>query len=190
MIGVIALPSACFAEWKPSDEDLENCMWRDGRPMSEKNCTEFRAEVAHEKAVKARQEQYLQEQRRRMAEQNEEKARQEAIREENSRKYREEQQEKNRIAQERFERELKEEEAQERAAQKAAAARENSMREKCGADFRQIRIGMTLSRAQQCVGKFILKSQINRADGVVSTYANGATYINVMDERIVSWQKF
>lgn len=76
-----------------------------------------------------------------------------------------------------------EKERQERIA--AAKAK----REKCGADYLKPRIGMAIERAKECVAPLRLDSQINRADGVLSTYTARGVYVHVMDGVIVSWGK-
>lgn len=57
----------------------------------------------------------------------------------------------------------------------------------CGSDFGTPHIGMTLERAQQCVGNFKLNGQINRVDGIISTYWAGNLYANVINGKIVAW---
>lgn len=173
-----------------SGEDLVNCRWKDGREIDPRDCATFRRVAAEDQANEdAYQKRYAEMQesnRKRDEERAAEKAKQQAIIEVGNKK---------RVAEiARQDAESKRyrdnEERKERAAEKSAAAREQAVKDKCGADYRTPKIGMALARAQQCVGKFTLKSQINRADGVISTYTNGYTYINVMDDRIVSWQKF
>ncbi len=79
---------------------------------------------------------------------------------------------------------------EERAAQNAAAKREQEAKARCGDDYRQPKIGMSIARAQECVGKFRMTNQINRADGVISTYQGSGMYLHVMDNRVVSWGKY
>lgn len=190
MVIAVLFSSASFAAWSPADEDLENCYWRDGHKMSEKNCTEFRTEVANERDVQKRNAEYLEQSRIEQARDAAEKAkRQTAAEAEAHKKQQAETERLNEVSKRWFEAAEREEWA-EREAAKAARTRELEVKEKCGADYKSPQIGMTLSRAQQCVGKFKLKSQLNRVDGVISTYVNGYTYINVMNDRIISWQKF
>lgn len=97
---------------------------------------------------------------------------------------------------EEYQRDLAREERQRVAAQKQqrvqqakVAGEQKALQEVCGADYKALRVGMPLFRANQCYGKFVLRSQINRADGVVSTYWHGSTYAHVMNGLIVSWGK-
>lgn len=69
-----------------------------------------------------------------------------------------------------------------------AAAKEAAMQKLCGADYKQVRVGMTFARVQQCVGEFELVSQISRADGVVSTYRRRNGHVYVMDGKVIAWQ--
>ena len=73
-------------------------------------------------------------------------------------------------------------EAQERA-------QEKKIRDKCGSDYRVLRIGMLISRAQECYGQIRLSGELNRADGVVKTYVGSGVLIHSMDGRILAWQK-
>lgn len=58
---------------------------------------------------------------------------------------------------------------------------------KCGADYKAPRIGMPITRAQECVTSMRVTAQLNRADGVVTTYQGGGAYFHVMNGLIVSW---
>lgn len=87
--------------------------------------------------------------------------------------------------------EVARQEAADRAERKAEAqARSKTVAERkaaCGADYLTPRIGMPIDRALQCVGAFRLQGQINRADGVLSTYLGARRYLHVMDGRVVAW---
>lgn len=74
-------------------------------------------------------------------------------------------------------------EAQRIADEKEAAARQKA----CGKDFETPRVGMSLERAKYCVGDLRLKGQVNRSDGVVSTYWAGKVFLHVMNGKVVSW---
>lgn len=74
-------------------------------------------------------------------------------------------------------------------AQKRAQAAEAAARATCGDDFKSPRVGMSLERAKQCVGKFKMVAQINRADGVVTTYRGNAGTLHVMQGVVVAWSK-
>lgn len=75
-------------------------------------------------------------------------------------------------------------------ADRQAAAKAASVKTKCGDDYKSPKIGMRLERVQECVVAVKLRSQLNRADGVVSTYEGGNAYFHIMDGRIVSWGKY
>lgn len=79
------------------------------------------------------------------------------------------------------------EDAREKLQQNKISAEKKNKQLACGADYGVLRIGMTIGRANECYGAFKLKNQINRADGIISTYWRGGTYIHVMGGRIVSW---
>lgn len=78
----------------------------------------------------------------------------------------------------------------ERDEARAYAAKQKPIKDKCGADYRQPKVGMTLARAQECVAKFAMTSQINRADGVVSTYSGRGMYLHVMGDKVIAWGKY
>ena len=177
-IGLV-FSSATFGAWGPADEDLENCRWRNGTAISESNCAEFRAEVAREKAARTMQTQMMEQSRvERERAAAEEKRRQDDIEKNRQKRMAEEalrDQENQRI---------REQEDRETAKQEA------ELKRKCGKDYLSPRIGMKLARAKLCIGDLALESQINRKDGIISTYNNGNMYIHVMDDRIVSWHKY
>ena len=89
--------------------------------------------------------------------------------------------------QERINKEMEAERVASEKAQAAFSAKLAARKKECGADFETPRIGMTLERAKHCVGSLKLKGQINRPDGVVSTYWAGNIYVHVMSGKIVSW---
>lgn len=63
-------------------------------------------------------------------------------------------------------------------------------RAKCGDDYKNPKIGMSIDRVRACVTPVKLKGQLNRADGVVSTFVGGSAYFHVMEGRIISWGKY
>ena len=73
------------------------------------------------------------------------------------------------------------------ATERKAVANAEARKVKCGADYKAPRIGMTVDRVNECVTVVKLKGQINRADGVVSTFIGGGAYFHAMDGKIVSW---
>lgn len=92
-------------------------------------------------------------------------------------------------------------EEEERQARKADAAREVARKKAdaekqlaCGADYRALRVGMTVVQAQECVAPFKKKGQLARADGVVvDSYRHCVRYrcteLHVIDGLIAAWYK-
>lgn len=176
------------SKWDADQQDLVNCRWKaTGEPIGTKLCNEFRAEVDRDRK-------YAEERRIRLESQREESARRTLKRQQEQRAISEETRQKweaqRQAEQEASKRETEEYERRDRAARKLADAREQAIKDKCGADYRQAKIGMSITRAQECVGKFRMTNQINRADGIVSTYQTAGMYINVMDDRIIAWGKY
>lgn len=64
---------------------------------------------------------------------------------------------------------------------------EAARQKECGDDYDQIRIGMQLSRIQQCVGEFFLRGQVETKYGIVDHYTRGATFLYVKDGNVVAW---
>jgi hypothetical protein len=96
-----------------------------------------------------------------------------------------------------YEAELKRRDAESEAEDRAMRAEERRISKvtaqrkvACGDDYLNPQIGMTISRAKQCVGNFAVVSQTNRADGVVTTYRGTRTVLHVMEGRIVAWSRF
>lgn len=103
-------------------------------------------------------------------------------------------QQKEAAAQVRRERQEQEKAAQQEAIERAEAGRvkratavTSAQKQQCGDDYKTPRIGMTIDRVKECVTSVKLTAQINRADGIVSTYQGGGAYFHVMDGRVVSW---
>lgn len=172
-----------------ADYDLDACMFSNGRPMHPKTCESLRKraeqEVVEQARRKERQELYQQElkvlQEKRQAEEQE-KQRQ---REQQQAEWQARRDAEKALA-------LKAQEDQrawEVASEKAAANRTAERKTACGDDYKNLQIGMTVNQMQQCVAPFKLVGQLNRADGVVSTYRSGSVYAHVMSGRVVSWSK-
>lgn len=196
--------------------DLDRCRYKDGGTISPDLCLKLRNSELRFKEKRANEERIRSEQREVMRIENEERQikkandertrseQREAIRKENEErriKQAEENlmraqqlEEKKRLEAEgvarrkkQYEAEAAEDERRERVAAKRQAQIVEEKKAICGDDYGQAKIGMSLARAQQCVAKFKLSSEINRADGIISTYTAGAMYIHVMNGRIVSW---
>lgn len=82
-------------------------------------------------------------------------------------------------ADERRERELQRRE--EAAAAKAKAT--------CGQDYKAPSIGMSVDRLRQCVSTSLkVAGQVNRADGIVTTYTtNSGAFFHVMRGKVIAW---
>lgn len=166
-------------------EDLVNCKWKNGLDIEEKVCEALRRNAeadrvkqeeaeAAEKRWKAEQAQYQleQEEKRRHAEEREAKWKLEFERSEAERKAA-------------WAETLRTQAELDRQEQEA----ENRMLAKCGRDYRRPSIGMSLSRAKQCMGGLRLVSELRHKAGVVSMYESDAHYINILGGKVVSWGK-
>lgn len=89
-----------------------------------------------------------------------------------------------------FEAQRAEEDRQAAAEARKSEARAATRKAACGKDYLNPQIGMAIERAQQCVGAFKVSAQLNKADGVVTTYRGNSTYLHVMSGRIVSWGRY
>jgi len=178
----ILLSTSAFA----TGEDLENCRWQNGVPIKQSVCDSMRrhdAETAARKAKEAEQRREAQRQHdeylaKRQAEQEESKKRQA--------------EHKVKFEREEAERKAAAEQAQREQAEyeRSVAKKQQERKAECGDDYATPRIGMTLERANRCVGTFKLVSQLNRADGVVSTYRAGRIHIHVMGGKVAAWNRY
>lgn len=184
-IGLIC--SAPFAGAFAVDYDLQTCMFNTGSPMHPKSCESLKkrdaqnAEEAKRYNERLAANRLVQDGQRAQAEARQQEAQRErAAKQAEWRIQKDEQHAMGLKAQQ-------EQIQWEKATAKAASDRTAKQKSTCGEDYRSPRVGMTLTRAKKCVADFKLKGQINRADGVVSTYMAGQTYLHVMDDKIVSW---
>lgn len=167
--------------------DLERCVFTNGAAMHPKACESLRK---REREIAANNERSVAINARRKIEREKLQAEQAEIYERQKLEAQEREQKRLAEIEERrltIEGERREEERQYALQVKAAAERTAKKKSLCGEDYKAPRVGMTLSRAKECVADFKLKGQINRSDGVVSTYTAGQTYLHVMDGKIVSW---
>ncbi|WP_294376032.1 hypothetical protein [Pseudacidovorax sp.] len=72
-------------------------------------------------------------------------------------------------------------------AERRAAEATADRRARCGSDYQSPKIGMSVDRVKECVTPVKMTSQINRADGIVSTYQGGGAYFHVMEGRVIAW---
>lgn len=77
------------------------------------------------------------------------------------------------------------------AAEEAAQARQDAVLKKaCGKDYMTPRIGMPIKRALQCLGQFRMSGQVNRKDGVLTTYVNDDAMLQAIDGKLVGWVEY
>lgn len=168
-------------------EDLERCLYSNGKSIDQRVCDALRKSQSDK--VKSRDQQFIADQQRSAQYQvfraNQEAEREKQLAEEQRREA--EYQEALRKRSEEIARRNEENLREYQAAERAQAAKDATRKQECGADYKTLTIGMTIDRAKRCVANFKLAGQINRADGVVSTYRAGRYYAHVMDGRIVSW---
>ena len=184
---VIALATLMSTVVFAAGEDLERCLYNNGIPMDSRVCDLLNKNAAR----KAEEQVRMRERRERERElANEQRAQDEAKQQEAQREREAKQAEwqAKEVKQHAIALKAQQEQIQwEKATAKAASERTAKQKFICGEDYRSPRVGMTLVRAKECVADFKLKGQINRADGVVSMYMAGQTYLHVMDGTIVSW---
>ena len=180
---------SCAAAW--SDVDLENCRWKTGLPLTPKACAGMRQMKAEEDAKK---EKDRKEHEELVARNSEFEAQQKAKEEAWQQKIDQQKAEREKEAAEAEDRQRKADEEwdrQDQSRQKKAAAAVAEKKKQCGDDYQTPKIGMAIERARQCVGNIKMTGQLNRADGVVSTYEiRGKLYLHVMNGRVVSWGKY
>ncbi|MDZ7920736.1 hypothetical protein [Rhodoferax sp.] len=183
---ILFMTSAAFAA---DDINLETCTYKDGTPFSAKACASLkrRAEQqAKESAIAAeQQEQRLKAKQDWLRKNEEEERAKKLIEEKRNTEWLARHKESNAAA---LQAQNEQKEWEEKTA-KAVEKRSAELRSVCGDDYKNLQIGMTMNRAQQCVAPFKLVGQLNRADGVVSTYRSGSVYAHVMNGRVVSWSK-
>jgi flagellar biosynthesis GTPase FlhF len=184
-----AVAAAATVSVAAKGEDLTNCLYNNGLPIPARVCVTLRKvaerDAARQERSRAQQAASVQrEQERKGAEQQRqddyaEQARLRNEREAAGREARAAEAERERAA---------EEKANARIA-KASAERDAGKKAACGDDYKNMRIGMALTRAQECVGKLKLTAQVNRADAVVSTYQGSGMLVNVINGKVVAWAK-
>lgn len=170
-----------------ADPDLSACTWPDGRAMPPKLCEGMRVHAAKRAAEAARAQALRDEADQSAAAEAAARRASEAqvaadrkIEEEkrHARWQVEDEERKQRL------RDLQRQAEDEEAAQEQLIA---SRRKECGSDFANPRIGMSLARAQRCVGTFSKISETQSARGVMSTWRAGPIYLHVVGGSIVHW---
>lgn len=169
------------------DENLQNCRHRNGISMPADECAVFQRAARETDAAAERSKAQLEEARAANAawqkERDDKAAQSKAENDERARQEQFEMDARRKAYQ--AEREADDRRFEQSARQ--ARVREELLKSTCGTDYQNPKIGMSIDRALQCVGRYRLTAQINRADGVVTTYTGKAGYLHVMGGRIVSW---
>jgi len=184
---IILLAVGAVAPFTAAANDLENCRYANGRSIEPRVCDVLRKHAQERAAAEARTQAQLAAARQREEERKAADAERKAAWQEELRVRREREEAERQARQEQLDREAEAERRAEAKAAKVAADKEAARKASCGADYRNIRVGMAITRAQECVANFKLTGQINRADGVVSTYQAGRMYAHVMAGKIVAW---
>jgi flagellar biosynthesis GTPase FlhF len=166
--------------------DTANCRWTDGRSMSEKDCEFFRklkaADEAEEAAHQARSQARLNKQREeRQAQEQARSARLAAEKKEREERFALEMEKAKVLQQQREQDEKVRETEQDRQIA--------ILRTQCGSDLDRPAIGQTITRFQKCVGDVEQTGQINRKDGVVTTYEGSGYVVHVMGGKVVAWSR-
>jgi hypothetical protein len=186
---IIALASSVLLIGQASamDEHLKNCRYKTGIKMPPDECEVFqRMERRNEEtAERAR----LQSEQSRAAgaawqKERDDKAAQDKLDYQARQKQEELELEERRRA---YQAEREADDRRNEQADRKAQARTTALKSACGADYLAPRIGMPIDRALQCAGKYRVTAQLNRADGVITTYSGPGGYLHVMSGRVVSW---
>jgi hypothetical protein len=74
-----------------------------------------------------------------------------------------------------------------RIAATKAAAKEADRKTRCLDDYKNPKIGMPITRWQDCITAMRVTGQVNKADGVATQYVGGGYWANVMNGLVVAW---
>ncbi len=188
-----------------TEQEQSGCFFFDRECLAKEKIQQRKAE--RESQETARREKYLQDKSRRDAERAEEirlkveqaaQARRDAEAQKQVRAGEERQQRELKYQQFKAEQAKKQaemeaevaaEEKRGRAEQKRRGAEIADLKGRCGTDYKNPTIGMRIERVQECVSPVKLVSQINRADGVVSTYRSGSLTVHTMSGRVMAWDR-
>lgn len=173
--------------------DTVNCRWKDGRDMNARDCEFFRKLKASDEAEEAAHQARSQ---ARLAKQREEREAQEQAKAERiaaDKKEREERHElekqKNKTLAQQWAQEDARIEREERQQQIKQQAVQADLKKRCGNDYRRPAIGLTIDRFNLCVAAIKSTGQINRADGVITTFQGSGYIVHGMDGRVVAWTR-
>lgn len=184
-ISHLAIAGSCYA----SSLDLSTCTFANGVKVPDDECAVYRKLEEQKKALADQRE-------KQRLEAVEAEARFQQERQQAAQEMRRKHEAALKRQQEEFEKRQQEYEAQRaiedreyEQAQRRARAAEAAAKANCGDDFKSPRVGMTIQRAKQCVGRFKMVAQINRADGVVTTYRGNAGTLHVMQGVVIAWSR-
>lgn len=186
LAGLLAL---CVAPALAAGEDLENCRYANGISIDPRVCAALRQVAARTAAQEASADARLTTVRQRQEEQQEKQRAQEAERQAQADARAAEWREKEAARKAEMARQQAIADKREAAQEKAAAEKQAALKERCGRDYKNPTIGMSIDRAQECVARLRLTGQVNRTDGVVSIYEAGTLQAHVINGRIVAWGK-
>ena len=186
VVAVLITPTSSIAR----GEDLVNCRFSDGQYIVPKLCDRLRQQDIEDRNHRAEQKEQLRQQQ--VVEDERRRKTEEEAAERHKRWDLAEQERKKEqaVRQEKSDAEYAKYEQDEARREKRVAEETKSKKERCGEDYGAPKIGMTIERAKDCVGNFKLISQLNRADGVVSTYRSGRIHISVMNGKIGAWNSY
>jgi preprotein translocase subunit SecD len=185
----LCLLTCTSATTKAGGEDLVNCLWPNGKPIDPRVCTSLRKTVVEKAEQQAQWEAQRQADQAMIAKRQEEQAQLKAVADQKAMEDKKRWDEEQAAKKAELDKYLADQQRQEDREEARVRKIDEARRKACGDDYSNPRIGMTIQRAQQCVADFKLKGQINRADGVVSTYMAGHAYAHVMNGKIISWGK-
>lgn len=180
----VVLLTAAMHSWSPAGAtDLANCVYSNGVKIPADECAAFNAAEDRKKAFAAKAEASRVENARVESQREADRAAEQARlkSEYAARKQADE------LALAKRQQEFEREQAVQTANDRRAEARRTQVKQMCGADYMTPSIGMSIGRAKECLGRMKLTGQINRKDGVVSTYVGATGYLHVMDGRVVAW---
>jgi hypothetical protein len=207
-------------KWDADQQDLVNCRWRPtGEALGQKLCDEFRAEVKRDKAMAEQRQQQIDQKRLAIKEAETERALRARKEEEDFAlrqkiKGAEEEAEYQRVLAERekslagrkrdpytictedwkvdgYYKPMPCDPNRKKSPSEVEYENEQAaMKKKCGKDYQQLRVGMSLQRFDDCTeGGATFVTDTMTAGGLVETYRSRFYIINVKGDRIVSYTR-
>lgn len=188
-----ALSDLLKREMSVSDESLAQCQMLNGKSIEDWRCTQWKRQLAEAYSNQAKAARHAAEAQAANERFELERAAQNAARESEREaldKRRAVEYELRQAEIARLQMQRDEAEKADKAEIQAQGKRDAALRAKCGDDYKAPRVGMQIARAKQCVTAMRMTGQINRADGIVTTYEGGNSFFHVMEGRIVAWGRF